>query len=149
MWKGRDLNREFWTNSAEPEVQLLESELIACSFQGTISLHTDKMAEGFYGYARGATLTRQLIKPALSAAESLLPRDKRPFIDGFQARDGILHDCFEGVLSAPPKARPRPFEIILETPKAAPFYVKECAFALTLKTILIEYRKFIAYAQNI
>ena len=146
---GKDLNREFWSNSAEPEVQLLQSELISRSFQGIISLHTDETAEGFYGYARGATLTRQLIKPALRAVESLLPRDKRPFIDGFEARDGILQDCFEGVLSGPPKARPRPFEIILETPKAAPFYVKECSFALTLKTILLEYRKFIAYAANL
>jgi hypothetical protein len=112
-------------------------------------LHTDESAEGFYGYARGATLTRQLIKPALKAAESLLPRDRRPLIDGFEARDGVLHDCFEGVLSAPPKMRPRPFELILETPKAAPFYLKECVFALTLKTILSEYRKFIAYAANL
>jgi protein MpaA len=146
---GVDLNREFWRNSGEPEVQLLEAELSSRNFQGIISLHTDETAEGFYGYARGATLTQQLLEPALQAAESLLPRDTRPFIDGFQARDGIIHDCYPGVLSAPPKSRPRPFELILETPKAAPFYLKEWALALTLKTILVQYRQFIAYAQNL
>ena len=33
---GRDLNREFWKNSAEPEVQLLERELRLHRFNGII-----------------------------------------------------------------------------------------------------------------
>jgi hypothetical protein len=53
------------------------------------------------------------------------------------------------MLSAPPKLRPRPFEIILETPQAPPTYVKEAAFVASLQTILTEYRKFIAYAPNL
>jgi len=55
--KGRDLNREFWRESREPEVRLLEAELAAHSFQGLISLHTDDTSDGFYGIVRGATLT--------------------------------------------------------------------------------------------
>jgi hypothetical protein len=146
---GKDLNREFWKNSAEPEVRLLQAELISRSFQGIISLHTDDTSDGFYGIVRGATLTKHLIEPALQAAEKFLPRDGRPVIDGFQARNGIIRDCYDGILSAPPKVRPRPFEIILETPHTPPAYLKECAFAVALKTILLEYRKFIAYAPNI
>ena len=53
------------------------------------------------------------------------------------------------MLSAPPKVRPRPFEIILETPAAPPEYLKEYAFVAALQTILAEYRKFIAYAPNL
>jgi hypothetical protein len=45
--------------------------------------------------------------------------------------------------------RPRPFEIILETPQSPPTFLKECAFVIALKTILDEYRKFIAYAPNL
>jgi hypothetical protein len=45
--------------------------------------------------------------------------------------------------------RPRPFEIILETPEAPPAYVKEYAFVASLQAILAEYRKFIAYAPNL
>ena len=146
---GRDLNREFWKNSTEPEVRLLEAELQSRSFQGLISLHTDDTSVGFYGFARGATLTKSLIQPALRAAEKFLPRDERPVIDGFPARDGIVHHCYDGILSAPPKLRPRPFEIILETPSSPPEYMKELAFVAALQTILAEYSKFIAYAPNL
>ena len=146
---GKDLNREFWKNSHEPEVRLLEAELQSRSFQGLISLHTDDTSDGFYGIVRGATLTKHLIEPALAAAERFLPRDKRPVIDGFNARNGVIRDCYDGVLSAPPKIRPRPFEIILETPTAPPEYLKELAFVAALQTILLEYNKFIAYAPNL
>ncbi|MEI9865070.1 MAG: hypothetical protein WDN00_11045 [Limisphaerales bacterium] len=80
------MNREFWKNSAEPEVRLLQAELQSRSFQGLISLHTDDTSAGFYGFARGATLTKNLIQPALAAAEKFLPRDERSVIDGFPAR---------------------------------------------------------------
>src|ERR1700679_3092367 len=64
---GKDLNREFWKNSTEPEVRLLQAELISRSFQGIISLHTDDTSDGFYGFVNGETLTKDLIKPALQA----------------------------------------------------------------------------------
>ena len=146
---GKDLNREFWDNSSEPEVRLLQAELQSRSFQGLISLHTDDTSDGFYGFVGGATLTKHLIKPALAAAENFLPRDERPVIDGFNARNGIIRDGYAGILSAPPKVRPRPFEIILETPSAPPEYLKELAFVAALQTILLEYNKFIAYAPNL
>ena len=146
---GKDLNREFWKNSSEPEVRLLQAELVSRSFQGIISLHTDDTSAGFYGFAHGATLTKNLIAPALAAAEKFLPRDERPVIDGFPARNGIIREAYEGILNAPPKIRPRPFEIILETPATPPEYLKELAFVAALQTILVEYNKFIAYAPNL
>jgi hypothetical protein len=146
---GKDLNREFWRHSAEPEVRLLEAELQSRSFQGLISLHTDDASAGFYGVVRGATLTKHLIEPALQAAEALLARDVRPVIDGFRARNGVIQGAYDGMLSAPPRVRPRPFEIILETPQTPPAYVKEAAFVASLQAILAEYRKFIAYAPNL
>jgi hypothetical protein len=146
---GKDLNREFWKNTSEPEVRLLQAELQSRSFQGIISLHTDDTSHGFYGFASGATLTKNLIKPALAAAENFLPRDERSVIDGFAARNGVIFDGYEGILSAPPKVRPRPFEIILETPATPPEYLKRLAFVAALQTILIEYNKFIAYAPNL
>jgi hypothetical protein len=147
--RGKDLNREFWNNSTEPEARLLQAELVSRSFNGIISLHTDDTCGGFYGIVRGATLTQHLIEPALKAAEKLLARDVRPVIDGFAARNGILLNTFKGILSAPPKVRPRPFEIILETPAAPAEFVKEAAFVAALQAILNEYRQFIAYAPNL
>jgi hypothetical protein len=147
--RGNDLNREFWKNSAEPEVRLLQAEIVSRSFHGIISLHTHDTSEGFYGVVRGATLTKHLIAPALAATEEFLPRDERASIDGFAARNGVVRDAGDGVLSAPPKVRPRPFEIILSTPQAPPTYLKECAYVAALQAILNEYRKFIAYAPNL
>jgi murein peptide amidase A len=147
--RGKDLNREFWKNSGEPEVRLLQAELVSRSFNGIIALHTDDTSDGFYGIVRGATLTKHLIEPALQAAGKFLPRDQRPVIDGFPARNGVIRDAYDGVLSAPPKIRPRPFEIILETPPAPPAFLKECALVTALATILTEYRQFIAYAPNL
>jgi murein peptide amidase A len=146
---GKDLNREFWQGSREPEVKLLESELAAKRFHGIISLHTDDISHGFYGFAHGATLTKHLIEPALQAAEQFLPRNQDLIIDGLQARQGVIRNGYPGVLAAPPKIRPRPFEIILETPQAAPAYLKEAALIAALRRILTEYRELMAFAPNL
>lgn len=146
---GKDLNRKFWRNSSEPEVKLLEKELVSQAFHGIISLHTDDTSHGFYGFVSGATLTQYLIEPALRAAERFLPRNSNGIIDGFDARAGIIHDGYEGVLGAPPAARPRPFEITLETPSDAEEHRKEAAFMQALQTILVEYRSLVAYAPNL
>lgn len=146
---GKDLNREFWRQSNEPEVRLLESELTAHSFHGIISLHTDDTSDGFYGFAHGATLTRHLIGPALEAAGEYLPINRNKEIDGFEARNGVIRSGYTGVLSAPPKVRPRPFEITLETPASPPAYLKEAALLAALRTVLVRYREFIAYAPNL
>lgn len=145
----RDLNREFWNNSQEPEVRLLQAELVSHAFHGIIALHADDSSNGVYGFARGATLTRHLIEPALRAAEQVLPRNQSGIIDGFNARNGIIREGYPGMLSAPPKVRPRPFEIILETPLAAPQHLQEKALVVALLSILTEYRKLISYAPNL
>jgi hypothetical protein len=145
---GRDLNREFWKGSKEPEVQLLEAELTAHALHGIISLHTDDTSHGLYGFASGSTLTEHLIEPALRAAAQVLPRNQNEIIDGFHARNGIIREGYEGVLSAHPEIRPRPFEIILETPRS-PAFLKQAALVVALQSILLEYRKFIAYAPNL
>lgn len=147
--RGRDLNREFWNNSQEPEVRLLQDELCCHAFHGIISLHADDTSHGLYGFVRGATLTRHLIEPALKAAEEFLPLNESSIIDGFAASKGVIRDGYQGMLSAPPKTRPRPFEIVLETPQAAPQYQQENALVVAMERILSDYRKFIAYAANL
>ena len=146
---GLDPNRQFWQGSIEQEVKLVESELVSHSFHGIISLHTDDSSHGFYGFAHGATLTRNLVEPALQAAEHFLPRNGNDTIDGFRARNGIIRQGYQGALRAPPTVRPRPFEITLETPQAAPNYLKEGAFVAALQVILTRYRELISYASGL
>lgn len=146
---GKDLNREFWKGSRQPEVQALEAELKECRFHGLIALHTDSDSPGFYGYAHGATFTRELVLPALAAVEPFMPINREEVIDGFRARDGIVGGKFDGILTAPPDVKPAPFETILETPSAPPAYLKEAALIAGIRSIMISYREFIAYAPNL
>jgi len=102
-----------------------------------------------YGFVRGHTLTKHLMEPALAAAESALPRNKRALIDGFHAVEGIIHSGYGGILSTPPGSFPEPFEMVIETPQHAPMDLQRQAFVLALKSILARYREFISYAADI
>ena len=146
---GKDLNREFWRNSPEPEVRLLEQQIRANAFQGLVSLHSDDTSDGLYGFVRGAVLTRGLLEPALAAAEKILPRNRKPIIDGFPAENGIIAECYDGILASPPELKPEPFEIILETPQGASMDLQVRALVVATRAILIEYRKFLAFAANL
>lgn len=146
---GKDLNREFWRQSSEPEVVLLEKEIRTQRFNGIIALHSDDTSDGVYGFVRGATLTRHLLQPALAAAEAALPTNRDSHIDGFHAVNGIIHTAYDGILCSPPDTHPEPFEIILETPQLAPLELQRKAFALALECILSEYRRMISFAADI
>ncbi|CAM3147304.1 M14 family metallopeptidase [Rariglobus hedericola] len=146
---GLDLNREFWRKSAQPEVGILERELTAGKFDGIITLHSDDTSEGLYGYAHGRLLNEALLKPALRASERVLPRNRASVIDGFEASEGLIHRCFEGVLSAPVQQRPQPFDLIFETPALAPIDLQIEATVIALETVLEEYRVFLAHSINL
>ena len=146
---GCDLNREFWKNSAQPEVQILETELQQNHFSGIVQLHTDDTSDGIYGFVKGHTLTENLLRPALREAGRVLPRNVNATIDGFAARDGMIFDVYEGVLAAPARMDPVPFEIVFETPHSAPMPLQVQALVVAIRTILAEYRQLISFAANI
>ena len=137
---GKDLNRQFWKNSSELEVQLLEKEISKQRFNGIISLHCDDTSYGVYGFGGGA-LNERLLKRGLAAAESALPRNTAAQIDGFTASHGIIESRYDGILSAPANQKPPPFEIVLETPHQAPMRRQGHAFLFGLHAILAEYRQ--------
>jgi hypothetical protein len=146
---GKDLNREFWRGSAEPEVRIIEAELEEGRFDGIITLHADDTSEGHYGYSHGRAMEDALLRPALVAAERILPRDSRSTIDGFAAREGVIRDCFQGILAPPPAQWPQPFNLIFETPAGAPIELQIAAHVAALDAVLATYRGFIAYAQGL
>jgi hypothetical protein len=146
---GKDLNREFWKNSREREVVLLEKEIQELAFHGLVSFHADDTSEGLYGFVRGAVLARSLLEPALLAAEKILPRNRAAVIDGFAAENGVISQCYDGILTSPPKLENTPFEIILETPQHAPEGKQVDAFVHASVAMLAEYRKFISFAADL
>ena len=130
-------------------MQLLEQELATRRFAGLIQLHADDTSDGLYGFVRGHTLTENLLRPALAEAGKILPRNVNTAIDGFAARDGIIYKHYDGVLAAPREIEPVPFEIIFETPHAAPMELQVQALLAALRTIMTEYRQLQSFAQNI
>lgn len=146
---GLDLNREFWRGSAQPEIAILERELSAGGFDGIITLHSDDTSEGLYGYTHGRLLNEALLKPALRASERILPRNRSAVIDGFEASEGLIHRCYDGVLSAPRGQRPQPFDLIFETPALAPLDLQVEATQVAIETVLEEYRVFLAHSINL
>ncbi len=147
--RGRDLNREFWLGSREPEVELLERQIRTLRFDGIISLHADNESEGLYAFALGAQVTQYVVEPALKAAERILPRNCDPTIDNFTARNGLIRKGYPGMLCAAPEARPRPFEIVFETPHEAEIEQQVEANLLFLREALDQYLQLQAVGQDL
>ncbi len=145
---GEDLNRHFWRGSQEPEVALLEEEIATRKFHGIISLDSDDTSAGVYGFVRGATISRELLAPALAAASRHLAVNREPVIDGFRAQDGIIVEGYEGILSAG-HIEPRPFEIVFETPAGAPVELQIEATVAALAVILRRYRSMLSVGNDI
>jgi murein peptide amidase A len=146
---GKDLNREFWRGSLEPEIELLEREILREKYHGFIALHSNRSSENFRAFARGSTLTDYLLRPALTAASEALPSSRGGSIRGFCAEEGITHTASDGILAPPPGARPAPFELILESPSIAPLHLQRAAFVLAVAEILTHYRRLISFGGDL
>jgi hypothetical protein len=146
---GHDLNREFWTGSRDPEVQLLEQQIRTLRFDGLISLHADADSTGLYAFALGAQVTQDVVEPALAAAEKIVPRNRDAKIDNFTARNGLIRKGYPGMLCAAPETRPRPFEIVFETPHRADVERQVEANLVFLHHALEQYQQLRAIAQDL
>ena len=147
--KGNDLNREFWTGSRDPEVQLLERQIRTLRFDGLISLHADDESNGLYAFALGAQVTQHVVEPALTAAEKIVPRNLDATIDNFTARNGLIRKGYPGMLCAAPEASPRPFEIVFETPRHADLEKQIEANLVFLRHALDQYQQLQAVGQDL
>jgi murein peptide amidase A len=137
---GKDLNREFFRDSREGEVVLLESELRAHEFTGFIGGHSDYESFGLYAYATGAVLSERLAKPALFQASSVIPINTDAIIDSHPAQNGIINQKFPGSLGPLTKGASEPFDITIETPNLFALSKRVEAQAIAFETILHEYR---------
>ena len=146
---GLDLNREFWKDSDQPEVRLLEREILQLNFDGFLSLHADDTSDGLYGFALGHTHAIHVLTPALEAASSVLPRNHRSRIDNFPAQNSIVRSRYPGMLGPKPDTRPQPFEIVLETPALSPIGDQVESSVIALHRILEEYRNLLSYSPNL
>lgn len=151
--QGHALNRLFWTNSDAPEVRFLESEIWMQAFHGIINLRSDAESAGIYGFASGDLLSRELLAPALAAAETFVPRNRQKEIEGIPARRGIvyadLYNAQNGSLRAVPGLANPPFEITIATPRRLPVHLQVEAMNAVLLTVIDQFRRLQAHCQNL
>ena len=143
---GKDLNREFFRDSAEEEVRIMERELKAQEFVGFINGHSDYESFGLYAYATGAVLSERLARPALFQASSVIPINTDPIIDGHPAQFGIISQTIPGSLGPLTKGESEPFDITIETPNLFALRKRVEAQVIAFETILQEYRAVAAEA---
>jgi murein peptide amidase A len=137
---GKDLNREFFIQSSEVEVQIIERELRDHEFTGFISGHSDYESFGIYAYATGAVLSERLAKPALFQASSVIPINTDLIIDGHPSNYGIINEKFPGSLGPLSNGASEPFDITIETPNLFSLRKRVEAQTIAFETILHEYR---------
>lgn len=137
---GKDLNREFFRDSREEEVAVMERELRAHEFTGFIGGHSDYESFGIYAYATGAVLSERLAKPALFQASSIIPINTNAMIDGHPAQNGIINEKFPGSLGPLSQGASEPFDITIETPNLFALSKRVDAQATAFETVLHEYR---------
>lgn len=135
----KDLDQEFWTNSGEPEVRYLQSEIWMHAFDGIVTLRSDGVSDGLCGHAEGAIFSEHLLEPAL--------REGAQFVSRGHGR--VIKDSSSSLVKSPAGLRRPPFELVLQTPQNAPLHRQVEAVSAALRTILVEYRYLIAIAQNI
>jgi hypothetical protein len=147
--RGKDLNREFRSNSTESEVVIMERELHSQAFLGFIGGHSDYESFGLYAYATGAVLSERLAKPALFQASGVIPINTDSMIDGHPAEYGIINQTFPGSLRLLGKGVIEPFEITIETPNLFALQKRVEAQTIAFETILQEYRAVAAEGMNL
>ena len=94
---GLDLNREFWKNSEQLEVQLLEKEILQLNFAGFLSLNADDTSDGLYGFALGirtpSTFFLQRLKSPLVFFRETVAAGSITFLHGTASSASVTLGC--------------------------------------------------------
>jgi hypothetical protein len=143
---GCNLDQEFWRGSKQPEVYFLERELGVLNFSGIVNLRGDPTGASVYAHVRSATLDEALVAPAMAAAAQFLPPAG---LNASERRRWRLTGKDAEILSNAEELSPAPFELALSVPGLASPRQQSAATVAALKSILKEYRQFLAFARDL
>jgi protein MpaA len=129
---GKDLSREFWIGSGEPEVRLLEHELTRRAFHGIVRLHSQRETASFSGQAGGAPFAGALLAEALRSAAAFLPVRR--------GEHSVVHSMAGGLRPCT-NSGSEPFELALHSPRSASLQLQMAAFSAAMLAILAAFRQ--------
>ncbi len=126
------LHGDFWRDSVEPEIMLLERELSAQAFHGVIVLYTDDSGRGiFTGSSFGSYAWR-----LTEFGAGRVPLHPRYRSRGTAVATG-------GPLGSPPGHQHQTFSMRLGTPKEVPMQVRIAALDAALGAVLASARHYV------
>lgn len=146
---GVNIPNEIWKNTTSPEVFHVQSELWMHGFDGIVSFKTDPSAQQLTAAIAGPVFARHMLGVALRSAQDVLPQSVNAKADALPKWRSATLDEPNELIRAAPGLKTRPFELVITIPRKAPFYAQKAAVCLLLKTVLEEYRSFIAFGAGI
>lgn len=138
----RDLGGEHWARSRQPELVLLNQDARRCGRQGFVRVTT---TVGDVPSARVRTV--RSTSAHTSAIEVFSSADLHPWVATFETL--AAEEIESGPLSLADDLPFAPFEVELALPAKWSQRRADAAIALVLRRVIVRYRAFLAYGQNL
>jgi hypothetical protein len=137
-----DFDSCFWKDSPDPVIRFFEQELTVDKLDGVIALRENEPIAGFQIQVSSRVIATEVLWRALELPQKLVPLANEP-IQLFPQTENARHSFANlGHLC------PRPFSLIIRTPKNTPSENQISAAAFSIKQILQHYRALVRQADR-
>ncbi|MBV9130003.1 MAG: hypothetical protein JO298_06415 [Verrucomicrobia bacterium] len=138
-----DFSTDFWTDAPDPTIRYFEQELAGNQLDGMIAIQGNAAIPGFQIQVSSRVIAAEVLWPALEIVQRLVPLAREP-IQVFPQLQNSRHSLFSFG-----RLRPRPFSMIICTPRHMPFENQISAIAFSIKQILHRYRMLVDQADRL
>ena len=139
---GPDFDTSFWKDSSDPAIHFFEQELAADKLDGMIAVRANEPIAGFQIRVSSRVIATEVLWHLLELPQKLLPLANEP-IQVVPHTENAKHSFANlGHLC------PRPFSLIIQTPKSAPSENQISAIAFSVKQFLLHYRSLVRQAER-
>jgi hypothetical protein len=137
-----DFDSSFWKDSPDPVIRFFEQELTVDKLDGVIAVRGNEPIAGFQIRISSRVIATEVLWRALELPQKLVPLANEP-IQLFPQTENARHSFANlGHLC------PRPFSLIIRTPKYTPSENQISAVVFSIKQILANYRSLVRQADR-
>jgi hypothetical protein len=138
-----DFDTSFWQDASDPVVRFFERELIQDELDGMIAVRGNEPIAGFQIQVSSRVIATEVLWRALELPQKLVPLASEPVQIFPQTANSKRSFANLGHLC------PKPFSLIIHTPKSAPFENQISAVVFSIKQILLHYRSLVRQAGSL
>jgi hypothetical protein len=137
-----DFDTSFWQDTPDPVVRFLERELVLDELDGMIAVRGNEPIAGFQIQVSSRVIATEVLWRALELPQKHVPLANDPIQILPQTESSKRSFANLGHLC------PKPFSLIIRTPKNAPFENQISAVVFSIKQILLHYRSLVRQADT-